>query len=168
MPVTKLERQLIKDFNKQELITAAKQLGFKKIPEMTSIQWVRSINDDLDLNGVPSWKKCPQLLSEYLVAAEYYTADGKLIEEEVDHSADENTVAVSKPTEDGEDETKPECYGFVDDSDPACKKCKIRELCRVHQEQTRPECFGKSYDEHAPECAECIIAFMCKAQIVSN
>jgi len=160
------ERQLVKDFKKSELIKVAKDLGFEKIPEMTSLQWVKQLNDDLDLNGVPEWKDCSDVMVEYLVAAGYYDGDGNLLDETkevVDKSTDKTSVV------EGGDALRvvPACFGFYDVDDPACAtKCTVTEICIQRQTNTRPECFGVLFEEHNQDCAGCIIAFMCVKAMV--
>jgi hypothetical protein len=160
---------LIKDFSKKELISCAKELGFKSIPEMSSIAWVRSILDDVYLNGVFDFKDCSDLLAEFLVAAEIYTDKGVLLVVE-DKVSNNKPKKQSKPVVKtaSDDAPKPECYSFWDTEDPACKRCKIVVLCKQAQINNRPECFGKQFDEKAPECQECIIAFMCQNALNQN
>lgn len=56
----------------------------------------------------------------------------------------------------------PDCYGFRDDLDPSCKRCKVREECLEHQAETRPDCFSKMYDESSAECSVCLDASQCQ------
>lgn len=165
MALTELERSLIKDFTKKELISIAKELEFDNIPEQSSVVWVRCILDDVYLNGVPDFKDCSDALVEFLVASEIYDEKGKLLVEETEEvkPLSKEPKKQSKPVvTQGDDAPKPECYSFWDGDDPACKRCKIVVLCKQAQIDNRPECYGVMFDTTMPECQDCIIAFMCQ------
>ena len=55
----------------------------------------------------------------------------------------------------------PDCFGFFDNMDPACRRCDLREYCVEEQDASRAECFGKLYSEEAPECSRCLDASQC-------
>ena len=159
MTVTDLERQLLKSFKKTELFTIAAEMGFKKLSATTSdIQIIRMAFDSLDNVGVPAFKSCSDLLAEFLVAGEVYDEKGNLVDP--DETPDPGTPAPTTAL--GKELPHPPCFMFVDDSDPACKKCKLIALCREEHIKNRPPCYGQSYDVTAVECQECILAFMCK------
>ena len=159
MTVTDLERQLLKSFKKAELFAIATELKIKKLSTTTpDIQIIRAVFDSLDNVGVPTFKTCSDVLAEFLVAGEVYDEKGNLIEP--DENPDPEVLAPTTIL--GKELPKPPCFMFVDDSDPACKKCKLIALCREEHIKNRPPCYGQSYEVTAVECQECILAFMCK------
>jgi len=70
-------------------------------------------------------------------------------------------VAFRTKGADIEERTMPDCYGFRDDKDPSCKRCKVKEECLARQAETRPTCFGTMYSADSEECARCIDASQC-------
>jgi len=100
------------------------------------------------------------LLFEYLVAAEIIDEDGNLIGE-VETDAKPAEQSVPK-------ENMPPCYGFEDDRDPACKRCKVAQSCRTTRVESRPACFGKLYAEHDENCMACIEAPFCKIEVLAT
>jgi hypothetical protein len=165
MAITELERSLIRDFKKSELIDVAKELGFiKAVPEQKASEWVKAIMDDLYSNGVPDFSDCSNILAEFLVAAEIYDDQGNLLqEEEASEPEPKKSSKAIKPVVETNVEIMPECYRYYDENDPACKRCKLANQCKEDQKGILPKCFGNQYDPKAPECQVCIVAFMCSA-----
>jgi hypothetical protein len=112
----------------------------------------------LDTNGIPEdLTLTSDLLFEFLVTAEIITESGDLVEHNKEVVKEEPVPEAAAPTPD----VKPECYGYEDDRDPACNKCKLQVECRQVRIANRPDCFGKLYETVAPECAVCIEAPFC-------
>ena len=149
---------LYRDFMKAELLSIAESLDLDTSSETTSKVLVKRIMQNLIDEGVPEIEECSDLMYQFLVAAEVIDADGNLIEGETIEEAD----AVAEETSESEAENVPPCYGFEDDRDPACEKCKVQIACRKLRIRQRPPCFGKLFEVNDENCKVCIEAPFCK------
>lgn len=55
----------------------------------------------------------------------------------------------------------PECFGYHDQIDPSCARCKVKSVCIEEQIQHLPPCYSAQHDENAPECVVCILESQC-------
>ena len=153
-----LARDLYRQFNKQELITVAKELDIETQGKQSSTLVKLSLAD-LEGTGVPELDDCTDLMMEFLLAAGYINEDGEFLEEgeEVEPESSDET------DEDEIDEADyPECFSLADERDPACNRCRLLEICKEARINNRPECFGQMYDANVDECKVCIEAPFCK------
>lgn len=60
----------------------------------------------------------------------------------------------------------PECYGFYEAVDPACKECPYKVHCVERTVSMQPRCFNKLYSLSTPACANCILAPWCGTVLV--
>ena len=114
---------------------------------------------NLDNEGVPEPDECSDALWEFLVAADYIDEDGNLLE--LEENDDEQEGGNEQEQENVED-IDHKCYGYYDKLDPACRKCKVSELCIVKRRASLPECFGLMFEKTDPECGSCIEASGCR------
>lgn len=150
------EKDAIQDaLTKRDLLDVVAELGLGEI-EMTTryADIVDTVIKDLDTNGVPEWGDCSKLLRKFLMTANITDSAGELIEAE---SPTEEVAELSS-----EEIEYPDCYGFADELDPACNKCKVMKTCLEIHEQTKPPCYGKEYLNTATECAECLENVKCE------
>jgi len=158
---SELERQLLKDFMKYELVDIANELGLEVSESSTAKFILRAIHEDLESHGVPEFSDVSQIFAEFLVAAEICDEDGNIIanEEEPESGASKPPAEEQKVSE---EEKLPACYGFADDADPACKVCKVLTSCKEKRLNERPPCFGVSHDGTDDACVSCIEEPFCK------
>lgn len=149
---------LYRDFMKAELLSIAESLGLDTTSETTSKVLVKRIMQNLVDEGVPEIDQCDDLMYQFLVAAEMIDINGNLIEGE---TAEETDAITEEPSE-SESENVPPCYGFEDDRDPACGKCRVQIACRKLRIRQRPPCFGKLFEVNDENCKVCIEAPFCK------
>jgi hypothetical protein len=111
---------------------------------------------NIEEDGVPEMEGISDTLAEFLHVCGFVDEDGNIIEDEESVDEEEETV-----------EEIPDwmCFGYADSRDPACGKCKLYDRCKTTRIANRPECFGISYNENAPECRECIEAPFCKKEV---
>ena len=142
--------EVAKQFTKKELHAIAGELAVEVQLGTNSKALVDAIIKSLDTDGVPEFDDCSDTLAEFLLAAEYIDEEGNLLEEETDEDVIE------------EEAVKPECFGYQDDRDPACERCKVLSACKKEKARTRPECFGVRYKVNDPECQICLEYGECK------
>lgn len=154
-------KDLYKQFTKPELVKVGKELSLELDPTFTSRQVVDLVAKDLEINGVPEVNGASDLMGEFLIAGEWIDEKGNLIQDQ--RQSEEAIIE-----EDVVDDVKPECYGFEDSRDPACKQCRLQGECNKQRVANRPECYGKAFSKNAPECAICIEAGSCMLFNQSN
>jgi hypothetical protein len=160
MAKEKTVKGLYTQFNKTELVEAAKGLDLTIDPQqMSNRQISKAIIEDLDANGVPEVEDCSDMLLEILHVAEYIDEHGELLEE-VDEESEETEPIVETQVEVLEE--VPVCYSFADERDPACNKCRVKAECLQARIINRPPCFGKFFDENSIECQGCMEAANCQ------
>lgn len=156
-----LVRGLVSDFSKKEILVIAEELDLEFSSRVRSSEIVDSILEDMDENGIPVSDECSELLTEFLIAAEYTDDDGNIVED----GGDEDSKEGSDEKEEEMSVEPPPCFGFADERDPACKRCKAYSICMEERLETRPECFGRLFSKDAEECGVCIEASSCELAI---
>lgn len=154
---------LYRDFLKTELLDIAEQLQLATTNDTTSKVLVQKIIKDIEANGVPEIVDCSELMLEFLVAAEVCDVDGNLLDGD-----SEGVASKIDSTEVIQEESLPECYGFEDDRDPACNRCRVQESCKALRIQNRPPCFGRLFDKNDESCKVCIEAPFCLQDFDKN
>jgi len=156
-----LTKGLLRDFSKEELIAIANEMAIS-LPKGVGTMArgiIQIVYRDIEANGVPDAtdeEEVSELLFDFLLAAEYVDEDGNVLED--DETEDE---------EGGNDEEElpeglPECFGYAESKDPACRKCQIFDNCHKERKETRPECFGILFKLQDEECLSCIEANDCQ------
>ena len=154
---------LYRDFLKSELIDIAQELSLVVSGDTTTKVLVSKIIADIEANGVPEVEDCSDVMLQFLVAAEVCDEDGNLISGAVEQG-NEEAVVVSEDVQ----EKLPDCYGFEDDRDPACNRCKVKDACKAARIQNRPPCFGKLFEEHDENCGACIESPFCSLVFIKS
>lgn len=161
-----LVKGLISDFSKKEILAIAEELDLEFGSRARSSEIVGSILEDMDENGIPVSDECSEVLTEFLIAAEYIDDDGNVIE---GNGSDESLKEGGNDKKEEETPAEPPpCFGFADERDPACKRCKAYDVCMQERLETRPECFGRLFSKDAKECEICIEANSCELAIKST
>lgn len=154
---------ILQEFKKPELLELCTELGIEYQIQAMSRDIIKSILSDIDTNGIPEDpndpEQCSELLFSFLAFIKYIDENGNVIEEVVDEIPNV-TQKVEIPVE----VTLPPCWGFEDDADPSCKKCKLQDQCRIQRNNTRPECFGKLFSSAEEDCNACLVASYCKVE----
>lgn len=151
-------------FGKPELIACCEEL--KLDTTGTTRDLIARLYMDMYTNGLPANEDCSDSLYSFMVEARFIDEDGTELEiPELDMSEEE--VNERKPagiveTIDGDPSNAPRCYGYADNRDPACRRCKLLDTCTVKRISIRPPCFGKEFSTVAEECLVCIEAYNCK------
>lgn len=163
----KLVSGLVRDFSKQEVLEIAEEVLEEEVSsKISKLNIVGQVLDDIDDRGIPDLDECSDLVYEFLVAAEYVEGDDT---DDVPEGGDEEKEELETEEEEGEsgveDDDLPECYGFADNRDPACKKCRIKSDCMKVRLASRPECYGLLYEDNVGECDICIEALSCKKEM---
>ena len=151
---------LMKDFTKSEMIDIAEELDVSVTRKVLLTNMLKAVLADLDENGIPDDNS--ELLSEFLIAAEYTDEDGNVLpahEELLEKKGDDDDK-----DDEGEPVEFPPCFGFADKRDPACKRCEVLKLCLAERINNRPPCFGRLFSATAEECKICIEASNCAAE----
>jgi len=138
-----LVREIAGQFSKPELLEVAKELDLESKSTDQARNIIRNIISDLDKQGIPDEEECSDLMYEFLVAAEFI---------EVEEEEEPDEVEPIK---------LPECFGFEDNKDPACGKCRVKDQCIKERTANRPECFGLLFSKNAEECRVCLEASFC-------
>jgi len=151
--------EILQEFNKSELLEILQELGIVYEIHTMARDLIQSILNDLNESGLPdplNEKECSELLYNFMWIAGYIDEDGNILNEE-----EEADNEIKKPVK---EEQLPPCWGFEDDRDPSCNRCKLQDLCRQQKINTKPECFGRLYDMSAHECQMCLVASYCKIE----
>lgn len=162
-------------YTKEELISLAELFGLDTGGNTREL--VGRILSDLQANGVPDEDdECvDDLVYNFLCDAGYYDcgdAEGEVetgIEELMEEEESEEVDYVEKPEEEEETIEPPDCYGFADERDKACRACKIMSACMKYRKQVRAElpCYGIMFDGHSEECKACLEAGPCRTETIA-
>jgi len=136
--------------SKQDVLTVAKELGLKVQAADRTAVVIELILDDIEENGVPETEDMSDIMKRLFIVAKVIDEKGELLPPEEDK---ESVVEVEK---------LPECFGMADEFDPACKKCKVLQKCKVERQNNVPPCFGKLFEVNANECSICIENVRCR------
>lgn len=171
---------LMEQFNKKEILQMSEELGLDNSPSDSMSSVMEAIINDLEENGVPLAEDCSDLLNDFLYVAMFVDEDGNLIEiEDIEDEEDEeqeeeekipkrfDTEKEDEPDKEPVEDNLPECFSFHDERDPACRKCKVRELCREERVKMRPACFGKLFQKNNADCEVCLERTFCKEAMES-
>lgn len=160
------------EFSKEELLELSKELVLDVDSHFTSYELAHEIDSDLQVNGVPPEEECSELLDTFLFTYGYITEDGAVVDEwpeltvfdKPKEPADEEESAyiIKNDVIVIGEETFPKygCFSMAEQRDPACRKCKIQEVCMAERIRVRPPCFG-DYLATNEECKVCIEALPC-------
>jgi len=164
-----LTKGLLQDFSKEELLAIAEELEIKLPKGMGTMARgiIQSVYANLDKEGVPDATfggslatdedEVSELLFDFLLAAEYVDEDGNILEDDETEEKGGDAEEIEELPDD-----LPECFGYAEIKDPACRKCKIYNLCAIERIGTRPECFGVLFKLQDEECLSCIEANECQ------
>jgi hypothetical protein len=160
---------LYRNFDKTELLGIADQLKIPVKGNPTSKGLCEYISGVLD-KGVPELGEVSDATFDFLVAGGWIDEEGNVLEinlakaksSDDDDDEEEFTIHEKEPDALTVEEVKlPQCYGLEDDRDPSCKRCKVRDACKVLRVANRPKCFGLLHDGNEPECQVCIEEAFC-------
>ena len=165
-------RDLMEQYSKDEVIDLCGELDLTVADSTRFPDVVKLLLAELDENGVPENADCSELMSDFIYVAEYVDEDGELVDIE-EEAEEEKVVEVEEdnripkivpdnPSIELDIDRLPECFGFHDARDPACRKCKIKVSCQDERTKTRPDCFGTLYDKNNIQCKQCIERTFCK------
>lgn len=150
---------VMSQFKKTEIRSICEELSIVVDLGERSVDMINKIYSNLDIEGIPEAEDCSDLLFAFLVTAEYMDESGGLIAVVKSNGSKPEATADQV---DINELPKPRCFSLADVRDPSCSRCRVLSLCLKERERRRPECFGKHYDQHAPECQACIEAVNCK------
>lgn len=166
------------EFSKEEIIAIAKELRLES--KGSSHDLVHLIDADLRSQGVPPEEECTELLDDYLFSCGYIQEDGSVSEEwpviqTVERNEEPTTVVEGHAVIIREKEIqigekvfpKFHCFSLADSKDPACRKCKVMEVCLQERVKARPPCFG-NYLATDEQCKVCIEALPCSQRRQEN
>lgn len=157
---------LYKQFNKEEIITIAGELGLDVKARQSVRVLTNKVLSDIEEQGAPDVddNNISDLMLEFLYTADVIDDDGNYIDKEEDEQIEDvSTQAEEAVIEDvGQ---QPDCYTFADERDPACKRCKLMNACLDVRLASRPVCFGQLFDDRAEECKVCIEAPFCSMEM---
>jgi hypothetical protein len=140
-----LLRKVLMRFNSDDLVDIADELELPEdVEEDGAI--VQAVLDDYDEQGLPDWEMSEELFDLLVLLGKMDEDGNDTAEAEEADAADD----VALPDE------LPDCFGYADTSDTACKKCSIKKPCYAERVANRPECYGKAYAEKSPECSVCL------------
>jgi hypothetical protein len=159
---------LYRNFDKQELLSIADQLKIPVKGNPTSKGLCEYMSGVLD-KGVPELGEVSDATFDFLVAGGWIDEDGNVLDvnlanAEVDDDDEEETYEIHEKESDvlvAEEIKLPQCYGLEDDRDPSCRRCKVKDACKVLRIANRPKCFGLMHDGKEPECQVCIEEASC-------
>jgi hypothetical protein len=153
-------------FDKTELLTVAEQLHISISGNPSSKGICEKLTNTLD-NGVPDIaEEVSDVVFDFLEAGGWIDANGNILAKADvdDEDEEENAYEIHEKESDvivDEEVKLPQCYGMEDDRDPSCKRCKVKEPCKVLRIANRPKCFGLMHDGREPECQVCIEEAAC-------
>ena len=156
-----IKMTLRRRFTKADIMDIADELAVSVAGSKDVI--ITTILADLDEEGIPDAEDCGDLMTDFLIVAEYCDEDGNILEvDDEEEETEGGEVAEETVVESFVDTSEWECYGYHSDRDPACRRCTVREECAIERLNCRPECFGLMFDENDEECGACIEAHECK------
>lgn len=129
--------------------------GRSEFPSSKSM-CVKHIMTDLHERGVPDGE-LSDLLFDICILLGFLDEDGNELEQEggtTDQDAELPDVL-------------PQCWGYADGANVACKRCSIMIACQEVRKKSRPICFGKSYSSESAECSICLEWEECQEALVS-
>lgn len=155
--------EIARGFRKDELISLCQELGIEFELHEMSRDIVKKLISDLDVNGIPDPYECSELMFNFMFNLGYIDEEGNVLE---DKEAQPNEVENVKPEE---PKVKyPPCWGHEDERDPACRRCKVQQICREYTQSIRPVCFGKLFDSSSEDCKNCLVAGLCRLAYAEN
>lgn len=157
-------QDLMKQYTKEEVLGLCGELSLTVSDNTKFSDVVQLLTEDLDREGIPESDDCSELMSDFLYVADYVDEDGNIVELDVIEEEEEEDAREPKivPEAVKADEKLPECFGFHDERDPACRKCKVKITCETERVKTRPSCFGELYHKNNIQCKQCIERTFCK------
>ena len=126
----------------------------KALPD-TKAQCVKCIAADIHEQGMPDGKLSDELF-DLLIALGFMDEDGNEIEQKGGTAAQDDELP----------DKLPQCWGYADPDNIACKRCSIMVACYKLREQTRPICYGKTFSSKSPECSICLEWKYCQAALI--
>lgn len=176
---------LMQEFEKLELVAVAEELELVVQDGQSTLSIIEAIRKSLREEGIPAEEDCSDLLDDFLFVAGYIDEAGNIVDEDPEGGELGNVVdsarivsedklvvhtemgdgVVERETHfivDGKEVPKPQCYGFAEERDPACKRCRVMEYCKKERLASRPACFGKLFSATDENCADCLEAASCK------
>ena len=154
---------LSRQFSTSELMQICEAVGLSPTSRWGARKLIDSVISYCKKSGIPNYKG-PQdaaaLLEDFLYVAGMADAVGNVVDEPA-------AVSEEKPTlqqfmKEHSIAATPDCYGYEDDDDPACKKCPLSEYCATERVGGLPPCFGLLQDMTDPQCKKCFEAPGCK------
>ena len=142
------------EFTKEEIVELHEDFIGEPAPNITKYNMIHSIIDNIDAEGVPVADDCTDLMLDFLYVAGFTDEEGNLLPEAKE--GDEQDVLEDEQIQ------VPDCFGFADDKDPACKKCTIFKRCMSERVDSRPECYTQLFDDTSEECKACLEYAACK------
>lgn len=151
-------------FNTGELTLIAEQVGLAPVSRWTSRQLIDAICATLDKDGIPEppgtdIETLPQgvlLLDEFLYLAGYVDDQGNVIKRAAQKLSLEQFMELHQL------KSKPDCFEYADDKDPACARCIFYLYCAEARLANLPPCYGVIWLNTDVECQNCIDAPLCK------
>lgn len=144
---------LSEEFSTGELVKVAEAIGLAPTSRWGKRRLLDAIRARIANVGVPV-PDDNELLEEFLYVAEYIDSEGN-IEDKKDK------LDLDKFMEENDIDEVSECFGFADDKDPACRRCKLYVYCAEERIQNLPACYGRLYNPSKEECKNCLEAYYC-------
>ncbi|MHA2086127.1 MAG: hypothetical protein ACXABD_20470 [Candidatus Thorarchaeota archaeon] len=154
------------EFKASELVLVAEALGLSPTSDWGSRRLVDAIRIRLKKIGVPEDdpedERKADLLDDFLYMDHWIDDDGNItVEQEVYPETVEEFLKLYEEKS-GKKLSKPDCYGYADDEDPACKRCLLYIYCAEERIAALPPCYGVMYNSNDEECRACMEAYYCK------
>ena len=152
--------QVARQFTSGELVQVAECIGLSPTSRWGSKKLTESVLAYVSTSGVPklaAGKEHAGLVEEFLYVAGLVDKSGTV--QEVTKEQKQELVQFM---EEKGIKVLPDCYGYWDTLDPACKKCKLGAYCAEERLSNLPPCFGLLFDAVDLECKKCFEAPQCK------
>lgn len=154
---------IVSEFKVGELVLVAEALGLAPVSAWGGRKVVDAIRIKLKKDGVPEDDpkdaRKADLLDDFLYVDGWIDDDGNILKE---GGGNPETVEEFMTLHKIE-KALPDCFGFADDGDPACKKCVLYLYCAEDRIANLPGCFGIMYSVNEVECDNCLEAPFCKS-----
>lgn len=150
-------RTIMRQFDKEDLFCIAKELGLEVTNTISSRRCISIIAADMDENGVPAAEDCSEKMEDFLKVAGYIDANGDLLDTVEEEDYQEESKEVSKVGAE-----RPQCFSYYSEFDPACKRCKVAQACKVERGKVVMSCYGKLFSPNSEECKACIENLSCR------
>jgi hypothetical protein len=152
---------LANQFKTSELVQIAEAIGLSPTSRWGSRKLIDAILGYIKKSGIPKdlagTDSRRNMVEEFLYVAGFINGDGNVEEgEKTDRPPLEEFMEANKI------ENRPDCYGYQDDGDPACKRCTLNEYCVEERLENLPPCYALLFDMVAEECKKCFEAPLCK------